>query len=117
MFNFFKKKKKRVLTTQQFQEVGLFPGQTSTGQNVTEQSAMMFPAVFACVRVLAESCGSLPVMVYERKADGTKRRARDFPLYKFLHDSPNPFMDVVSFFELLVGHCALRGNSYKRAFV
>ncbi|MBA3010868.1 MAG: phage portal protein [Proteobacteria bacterium] len=116
MFGFFKKKKRAMMsdTNQNWSEFG-FSGPTSTGQNVTEQSAMMIPAVFACIRVLAESCGSLPLMVYERKPDGTKERARNFPLYKFLHDSPNSFMDAVSFWELLIGHCALRGNSY--AFV
>ncbi len=114
MFNFFKKKRKRAVLSDvnyNWSELG-FSGSTLTGQRVTEQSAMAIPAVFACVRVLAESCGSLPLMVYKRKPDGTKSRARDFSLYKLVHDSPNPFMDSVSLFELLVGHCALRGNAY-----
>lgn len=113
MFGFLKKKKRAMLsdTNQNWSAFG-FSGPTLTGQKVTEQSAMMIPAVFACVRVLSESCGSLPLMVYERKPDGTKRKVRDFPLYKLLHDSPNPFMESVTFWEMLIGHCALRGNSY-----
>ena len=113
MFNFFKKRKRAVLsdTSYNWPEFG-FSGPTIAGQRVTEQSAMSLPAVFACVRVLAESCGCLPLMVYERKADRTKSRANQHPIYKLLHDSPNQFMDAVSLFELLVGHCALRGNAY-----
>ncbi|PIE71627.1 MAG: phage portal protein [Deltaproteobacteria bacterium] len=109
MFKFFKRKK-REMDLSEFS----FGIRTAAGQLVTEQSAMAIPAVFACVRVLAESCGSLPLIVYERKPDGTKRRAREFGLYKLLHDAPNPYMDAVSFFELMVGHCALRGNAYAK---
>ncbi|MBF0232504.1 MAG: phage portal protein [Desulfamplus sp.] len=114
MFEFFKKKKRaRLSDTGDWSEFG-FSSPTFTGQTVTEQSALSLPAVFACVRVLAESVGSLPLITYLRKPDGTKDRARQHPLYRILHDAPNPLMDSVSFFEMMVGHCALRGNAYAR---
>lgn len=37
-----------------------FFGQSASGQNVNERSAMQMTAVYACVRVLAESIASLP---------------------------------------------------------
>jgi len=113
MFNPFKKKK-RALPTSQFQDVGLMAPPTNTGQRVTHESAMAIPAVFACVRVLSESCGALPLITYQRGTDGTKERARKHNLYKILHDQPNPFMDAISFFELMVAHAALRGNAFAR---
>lgn len=85
--------------------------ETSSGQRITEKTIIGIPAVYACIRVLAESIASLPVIVYERTADG-KDRARDFSLYPLLHDQPNPLMTSFELRELMVGHLCLRGNAY-----
>lgn len=82
-----------------------------TGVSVTTQGSLQTSAVFACVRILAETVGSLPLIVYERQARG-RRRARDFYLYDLLHDAPNPLMTAVEFREALQGHLALWGNAY-----
>lgn len=85
---------------------------TSSGVNVTETVALGIPAVYACIRVLAESIASLPLITYERLKNGDKERARDFSLYSLLHDRPNPLMTSFEFRELLMGHLCLRGNAY-----
>jgi len=110
-FNPFKKKE-RVLTVKQFQDVGLMGPMSLSGQIVTEQSALKLPAVYACVRVISEAAAALPLIVYERGRDGSKKRARNHSLYKLLHDSPNPYMDSFTVFEMLIAGCLLRGNSY-----
>jgi len=110
MFNPFKKK--RALTVKQFQDVGLMGPMSNSGQIVTEQSALKLPAVYACVRVISEAAAALPLIVYERGRDGAKKRARNHSLYKLLHDSPNPYMDSFTVFEMLIARCLLRGNSY-----
>jgi len=86
--------------------------ETSSGVNITESVALGIPAVYACIRVLSEAIASLPLIVYERFPDGDKERARDFSLYKLLHDAPNPLMTSFELRELLVGHLCLRGNAY-----
>lgn len=86
--------------------------ETSSGVNITEASIMGIPAVYACVRVLAESIASLPLLTFERLAGGDKERARDFSLYSILHDTPNPLMTSLELREMLVGHLALRGNAF-----
>lgn len=86
--------------------------ETSSGVNITETVVMGIPAVYACIRVLAESIAALPLITYARLDNGDKERARDFSLYPLLHDSPNPLMTSFEFRELLVGHLCLRGNSY-----
>ena len=63
---------------------------TSSGQAVTERSTMQMTAVYSCVRILAEAIGGLPLHVYRVRADGGKERALDHPLYRLLHDEPNP---------------------------
>lgn len=86
---------------------------TFSGVSVTPANAMTYAAVFACVRVLAESVGALPINVYERKAGGPKRIATEHPLYRLLHtDGPNDFQTPQEFVEWLMVCLALRGNAY-----
>ena len=40
-------------------------GSTTAGKNVSERSAMQITAVYACVRILAESVASLPLHLYK----------------------------------------------------
>lgn len=86
---------------------------SNAGVTVTLDKAMTYAAVFACVRILAESVASLPFIVYERTPDG-KRRAYDHPLFRLLHDEPNPEMSAVEFKECLQGSAVLGGNAYAK---
>lgn len=85
---------------------------TATGVNVNADTAMEAPTVYACVRVISETIASLPVHVYRKKADGSKERAYDHPLYRLLHDAPNRFMTRYEWMETKVAHVLLRGNAY-----
>lgn len=78
----------------------------------SSREALSVSAVFACVRVIAETIASIPLMVYERLPDGGKRIAADHPLYHLLHDSPNPLQTRFEFVELICAHLCLRGNAY-----
>jgi len=82
------------------------------GVIVSDDSAMRFAAVHACVRVLSEDVDSLPVHLYQRSKDGGKERLRGHPLYELLHDQPNPEMTAVTFKECLMVNLLLTGNAY-----
>ena len=84
---------------------------TAAGVDVTVESSLQSVAVFACVRILAETVASLPLVLYRRLARG-KERATDHSLYSLLHDLPNPEMTSVELRETLMGHLALWGNAY-----
>jgi len=86
--------------------------ETATGIRVSPESAMRVAAVFACVRVVAETIASLPLIIYKRLPDGGKERATDHPLYPLLHDSPNQWQTAYEWLEMMQGHLELRGNSY-----
>ena len=86
--------------------------ETSSGVNITESVALGIPAVYACIRVLSEAIASLPLLVYERFTNVDKDRARDFSLFRLLHDAPNPLQTSFELRELLVGHLCLRGNAF-----
>jgi len=88
--------------------------QTASGIAVTPDSAMREAAVYACVRVLAESVAQLPLHVYRRRKSGGKDRATDHPLYSTLHDQPNSRQTSFEFRETVMFHAALRGNSVSK---
>ena len=88
-------------------------GRSASGKTVNEFTAMQTTAVYACVRILAESIASLPLHVYEYKGRG-KERIPQHPLYGLLHDSPNPEMTSFIFRETAMIHLLLWGNSFSQ---
>ncbi|MFN8048525.1 MAG: phage portal protein [Ancrocorticia sp.] len=89
-----------------------FFGGTTSGRPVTERSAMQMTAVYSCVRILAEAIAGLPLHVYRQGTDGSKVKALDHPLYRLLHDEPNPEMTSFVFRETLMTHLLLWGNAF-----
>jgi len=87
-------------------------GGTSSGKSVNESTAMQTTAVYACVRILAESIAGLPVHIYKYRDDGGQEKVIDHPLYYLLHDEPNPEMTSFVFRETLMSHLLLWGNAY-----
>ena len=89
-----------------------FMGGTTSGKTVTERTAMQMTAVYSCVRILAEAVAGLPLHLYKYTDDGGKEKAIDHPLYRLLHDEPNPEMSSFVFRETLMTHLLLWGNAY-----
>ena len=89
-----------------------FLGGTTSGKTVSERTAMQMTAVYSCVRVLAEAVAGLPLHLYRVRDDGGKEKALDHPLYRLLHDEPNPEMSSFVFRETLMTHLLLWGNAY-----
>ena len=85
---------------------------THSGVSVTEENALKYSAVYACVRILSKTVASLPLITYLRTGDKEKERATKLPLYTLLHDQPNPFMSSFDFRQTLQSHLALWGNGY-----
>ena len=87
-------------------------GRTTSGKNVNERTAMQVTAVYACVRILSEAIAGLPLHTYKYRKDGAKEKAINHPLYRLLHDEPNPEMTSFVFRETLMSHLLLWGNAY-----
>ena len=88
-----------------------FFGASSSGKSVSEKTALQTTAVYACVRILAETIASLPLHTY-RYSPGGKEKVLDHSLYHLLHSEPNPEMTSFVFRETLMGHLLLWGNAY-----
>jgi len=89
-----------------------FFGSTSSGKPVNEHTAMQMTAVYSCVRILSETLAGLPLHVYKYNDNGGKEKYLKHPLYKLLHDEPNPEMTSFAFRETLMSHLLLWGNTY-----
>ncbi len=89
-----------------------YTGSSSSGKTVTQRSAMQLTAVYSCVRILSEAIAGLPLQLYRRGEGGVKRKAEEHPLYRLLHDEPNPEMTSFVFRETLMAHLLLWGNAY-----
>ncbi len=91
--------------------MSFFFGGTASGKVVNERTALQTSAVYACVRILAETIASLPMQVYKHTENG-KEKAIDHPIYFLLHAEPNPEMTSFVFRETLISHLLLYGNAY-----
>jgi len=84
---------------------------THAGIHASEESALKYTAVYACVRVLSESVAGLPLHLYRRDGDA-RERATDHPLYEVLHLRPNAFQSSFEFRRLLMTWLLTWGNAY-----
>jgi HK97 family phage portal protein len=79
---------------------------------VTAETAMQLSAVWACVRLIAETVAALPVAFFEVDAEGNWAAKDDHPLALLFAGKPNRYQTRVEFFETLTMQLALYGNCY-----
>jgi HK97 family phage portal protein len=63
---------------------------TTSGAPVNSQKAMGVTAVYGCVKIIAWTIASLPLITYRSQPNGGKQRDKNNPIYQLLHDTPNP---------------------------
>ena len=86
---------------------------STSGIHVTPESALGFIAVYACVKLLAESVAQLPCNLYRSTDDnGNRQRATDLPVYDLIHNTPNGWQTSFQYHEFQQGGLGLRGNAY-----
>jgi HK97 family phage portal protein len=83
-----------------------------SGVTVTEETALSATAVWAGVRIISETMAMLPLELYERVDDRSKKQARNIGLWKVIHDEPNPEQTSFEFREMQQGFLLLWGNCY-----
>jgi HK97 family phage portal protein len=88
-----------------------YPGQ------VDARTAMKYTAVFACVRVLAETLAGTPVMLYRKKDNGDREIRNDLSVYDILHNRPNEEMSPFNFKEMAMVSLNLGGNTVSQKLV
>lgn len=81
---------------------------TPSGSTVGPDSSLKLSAVWACVRLRSQTIASLPLHL--RAED--KSHAKDHPLYRLLHSSPNADMTANEFWESQLASLDLWGNAF-----
>jgi HK97 family phage portal protein len=90
------------------------PYMSSAGVKINPDTAMQITAVYACVRVISETIGSLPLILYKNTGDSAKERAIEHPLYKILQFRPNHYQTAFEFWEQVGISCCMRGVFYAK---
>ena len=85
---------------------------TTAAADVTFDTAMQISAVWAAVRMIAETIGSLPFDIYRVTPDGDREPATDLDVRDVLKRRPNMYQTPVEFWESMALNLAISGNAY-----
>ena len=88
------------------------PRDADLGKEMGPDAALQIATVWACIRLIAETISTLPMLVYRTEADGGRVVAKDHPLYELLHDSPHFDYTAVEFWEGVAASLCIAGNAY-----
>lgn len=84
---------------------------SAAGVVVNDQIAMQHSTVWACVRVLSESVGQLPLLLKKREGENWVLE-EDTQLSEVITVKPNAFQTIQEFVEFIVVCLCLRGNFF-----
>lgn len=85
---------------------------TGTGIVVTPTLAFQVSCVFHGIRLIAETLGSFPLIIYRELEDGDKERAKDDPLWLTLRRQPNEWQTAQQWRETMTAHAVAWGGGY-----
>jgi HK97 family phage portal protein len=86
--------------------------QSSSGMNVTPDTALTVTAVYRAVSLLAQTYASLPLGVYKLMPNGGSVLDIEHPLQYILTKRPNKWQTSFEWREMSYAHFALRGRCY-----
>lgn len=102
----------RVLTNKASKDMAMQQLIDFLGLNDTKEKALSEATYFACLKVLSESVGKLPLKLLQHNEDGGVVTARGHPLYFALHDRPNPYMTSTTFWSTMEQNRNHHGDAY-----
>lgn len=77
-----------------------------------DERAISEATYFACMKVLSEAIGKLPLKLLRYNERNGVETARKHPLYYALHDRPNPYMTATNFWSTVEYSRNHYGNAY-----
>ncbi len=92
------------------ESLGALP--TNAGVRVSEHTAMKFEVWWACVRAIADTLATPPLILYERLPGGGKQHATNMPQYALCHDAPNAETTSQYWRQTMQSHVCNWGNGY-----
>lgn len=112
--DFFRKlfRSKATVQVPQRQTVELQNLATFLGISDTSEDALSEATYFACMKVLSEAIGKLPLKLLKHTDRDGVVSARKHPLWYVVHDRPNPYMTSTSFWSTVEFNRNHYGNAY-----
>ena len=86
-------------------------GKNLSGENVTEETALTYSAIWNAVTLYSGTISTLPLHLLRKNQQKTLH-VTDRNLYRILHDKFNPYMTAQSGRETMMAHVLLWGNAY-----
>jgi len=86
-------------------------GPTTSGSNITEESAMSISTVYACVAKISSTLSALGVEIYSKSGDVTTL-AVDHPAHRVVALEPNERQTPYEFWEEIISSAAMYGMGY-----
>lgn len=77
-----------------------------------DSKALSEACYFSCLKVLSESIGKLPLKLLRHNENNGVEVMTKHPLYRILHDRPNPYMTAASFWSAVEYNRNHWGNAY-----
>lgn len=84
---------------------------TAAGINISPTAALRCQAFAAGHRIRCETLGTLSLKLYRRTGDASIE-ATDHPLYRLLHDRPNPWTGAVAFIMQMESDTVFHGHAF-----
>lgn len=78
----------------------------------TDDDVLSEATYYACLKILSEAIGKMPLKLLRYTAKNGVETMRKHPLYKILHDRPNPYMTATSFWSTVEYNRNHYGNAY-----
>ena len=91
--------------------MGFGGAKTKSGSSITPDTAWNYSAVYAAIRLLAETVAQLPLSLHQ-KTGADRNPAVDHPLYGMMHNNPSNMMTSFVWRETHMGHVLSWGNGY-----
>ncbi|WP_160037309.1 phage portal protein [Paenibacillus sp. USDA918EY] len=84
---------------------------TSSGERITNDKALLNSNVYTCASILGGDIGKLPLQVFKRRGNGIEKDD-SHPVTRLLGVRSNPYMSAYTFKELMQVHVTVWGNGY-----
>ncbi|KKM58431.1 hypothetical protein LCGC14_1549340, partial [marine sediment metagenome] len=85
---------------------------SQAGMRITPDLALKSSALYAVVRVLAETMATMPLQMFRDLGERGREPAPDHPLDEIIRFQPNSWQTAVEFWEMMMFHAVLRGTGY-----
>ena len=105
--SFFTSKSNRSQTDRQLDALLNFLGIDRDNEEMLSEATY-----FACMKVLSESIGKLPLKLLQYNDKNGVRNARENPYYKIVHDGPKPYITATNFWSKVEYNRNHYGNAY-----